>query len=371
AGVSSFGVGGTNAHVVMEQAPARDASEPAQGPQLLVLSARTPAALAQAATRLGEHFAATPGINLADAAWTLAVGRRAFPHRLALVAADPADAAAQLRGSELAAGAARSRPVRDSDVVFMFPGQGAVYAGMGRELHAAEPVFRQAFDDCMDALGAGVGGVEGQALREAVFGDDADALLPTAVMQPATFAIEYALAKLWMHLGVQPAAMIGHSVGEFVAATLAGVFTLPDAMRLVARRGQLMQAQPGGAMLSVRAGLEAVEQRLPPALSMAAGNSPGSCVAAGSFDRVAAFQAQLEGQGTACRLLRTSHAFHSAMMEPVVAPFRAEVEAVARNSPCLPIVSTVSGDWLDAGAATSADYWARHLREPVRFATAL
>src|SRR5690606_14729206 len=192
AGVSAFGVGGTNAHVVMEQAPAREASEPAQGPQLLVLSARTPTALAQAATRLGEHFAATPGINLADAAWTLAVGRRAFPHRLALVAADPADAAAQLRGSELAAGAARSRPVRDSDVVFMFPGQGAVYAGMGRELHAAEPVFRQAFDDCMDALGAGVGGVEGQALREAVFGDDADALLPTAVMQPATFAIEYA-----------------------------------------------------------------------------------------------------------------------------------------------------------------------------------
>src|SRR5690606_20886743 len=221
--------------------------------------------------------------------------------------------------------------------------------------------FRQAFDDCMDALDAGpaVGGLSGRALREAVFGEDADALLPTAVMQPATFAIEYALAKLWMHLGVQPAAMIGHSVGEFVAATLAGVFTLPDAMRLVARRGQLMQAQPGGAMLSVRAGFEDIEQRLPPALSMAAGNSPGSCVVAGSFEGVAALQAQLESEGTACRLLRTSHAFHSAMMEPVVAPFRAEVEAVARSAPGLPIVSTVSGNMLDAGAATSADYWAR------------
>ncbi|MBJ7574535.1 amino acid adenylation domain-containing protein [Luteimonas sp. MC1828] len=372
AGVSSFGVGGTNAHVVMEQAPAREASEPAQGPQLLVLSARTPAALAQAATRLGEHLAATPGINLADAAWTLAVGRTAFAHRLALVAADPADAAAQLRGSEAATTAARGRPARDSDVVFLFPGQGAVYAGMGRELHATEPVFRQAFDDCMDALDAGgVGGMGGQALREAVFGDDADALLPTAVMQPATFAIEYALARLWMHLGVQPVAMIGHSVGEFVAATLAGVFALPDAMRLVARRGQLMQAQPAGAMLSVRAGFEAIEQRLPPGLSMAAENSPGSCVVAGPLDAVAAFQAQLEGEGIACRMLRTSHAFHSAMMDPVVAPFRAQVEAVARNAPRLPIISTVSGDPLDAERAVSPDYWARHLREPVRFATAL
>src|SRR5690606_27418555 len=299
AGVSSFGVGGTNAHVVMEQAPARDASEPAQGPQLLVLSARTPAALAQAATRLGDHLAATPGINLADAAWTLAVGRKAFAHRVALVAADPADAVAQLHGGELAAQAARSRPVRNSDVVFMFPGQGAVYAGMGRELHAAEPAFRQAFDDCMDALDAGpaVGGLSGRALREAVFGEDADALLPTAVMQPATFAIEYALAKWWMQLGLQPAAMIGHSVGEFVAATLAGVFALPDAMRLVARRGQLMQVQPAGAMLSVRAAFDAIEQRLPATLSMAAENSPGNCVVAGPLEAVAAFQAQLEGEG--------------------------------------------------------------------------
>ena len=204
-----------------------------------------------------------------------------------------------------------------------------------------------------------------------MFGDDADALLPTAVMQPATFAIEYALAKLWMHHGVQPAAMIGHSVGEFVAATLAGVFTLADGVRLVARRGQLMQAQPAGGMLSVRAGFDAIAQRLPAALSMAAENAPGSCVVAGPLDAIEAFRVQLEGDGIACRALRTSHAFHSAMMDPVVAQFRAEVAAVARNAPSLPIVSTVSGDWLDAETATSADYWARHLREPVRFAAAL
>lgn len=367
AGVSSFGVGGTNAHVVMEEAPARPDSEPAEGPQLLVLSARTPAALAQAATRLGEHLQANPDANLADVSWTLAVGRKPFAHRIALVAEDAGDASAQLRGSEVSAAAARSKPVRQSGVVFLFPGQGAQYAGMGRELYHAEPAFRNALDDCAGHLREELG----FDLREVVFGDDAEALLPTAVMQPAIFAIEYSLAKLWMGLGLQPAAMIGHSVGEFVAATLAGVFALPDALRLVARRGRLMQAQPAGGMLSVRASFDDIARQLPPELSLAAENAPGSCVVAGPFKPLAAFQAQLEGEGTACRALRTSHAFHSAMMDEVVAPFRDEAAAVTRSAPVLPIISTVSGDWLDAESATSADYWARHLREPVRFASAL
>src|SRR3546814_21901 len=221
---------------------------------------------------------AAPDCNLAGGDWTLASGRKAFAHRLALVAGDAADAATQLRGDELASTAARSRPARDSDVVFMFPGQGAVYPGMGRELYASEPVFRQAIDDCVDALAdtSGFEAASGPGLRECMFCDDAQALLPTAVMQPATFAIEYALARLWMEqYGIRPVAMVGHSVGEFAAATLAGVFTLPDAMRLVAHRGRLMQAQPAGAMLSVRAGFDAIAQRLPEALSMAAENAPG------------------------------------------------------------------------------------------------
>src|SRR6185312_14133760 len=180
-----------------------------------------------------------------------------------------------------------------------------------------------------------------------VFADDPAALLPTAVMQPATFAIEYALAQWWMSLGLVPAAMIGHSVGEFVAATLAGVFSLRDAIALVARRGELMQAQPPGAMLSVRLPLDALQARL------AAENAPGACVVAGPAETVEAFRAALEADGIAARLLQTSHAFHSAMMEPVLAPFREALAAVELGRPQLPLVSTALGDWLDPAQAGS------------------
>ncbi len=370
AGVSSFGVGGTNAHAVLEEAPPLPASEPAGGPQLLVLSARTPAALGQAVTRLALHLESQPGTNLADVAWTLSVGRKAFAHRVAVVADDIASAITMLRSPETSAAAARSRPARSNDVVFLFPGQGATYAGMGRALYAAEPAFRAAFDECADVLRVGHD-IPGLDLRTLMFSDDPEALRPTAVMQPATFTIEYALARLWMSLGITPVAMIGHSVGEFVAATLAGVFALPDAVRLVARRGALMQAQPAGSMLSVRIALDALRPRLPPDVSLAAENAPGACVVSGPGAAIAQFQAQLEAEGIACRALRTSHAFHSAMMDPVVAPFLAEVAAIARSAPHLPLVSTATGDWLDAATAMSPDYWTRHLREPVRFATAL
>lgn len=367
AGVSSFGVGGTNAHVVLEEAPQLPASDLAKGPQLIVLSARTPTALSRAATQLAEHLDGEPDINLADVAWTLSVGRKAFAHRIAVVADDVAGAAAQLRSPEVAAAAARSKLARPGGVVFLFPGQGATYPAMGRGLYETEPAFRAAFDACADALLAELG----FDLRERVFSDDPEALLPTAIMQPATFAVEYSLAQLWMSHGIVPAAMIGHSVGEFVAATLAGVFALPDALKLVARRGALMQAQPAGGMLSVRLGLDELLARKPDDLSLAAENAPGSVVVAGTLDAIARFQAELEAQGVACRALRTSHAFHSQMMEPVVAPFRAEVAALKLSAPSIPIVSTATGDWLDDSSAKSPDYWASHLREPVRFATAL
>jgi len=364
AGVSSFGVGGTNAHVVIEQAPEQVASDPADGPQLLVLSARAPAALEQMAAALADALERQPGLNLADVAWTLADGRRAFPYRLAVAAQDTAGAVQALRVSKAAGTAddAARRPL-----VFMFPGQGAQYAGMGRALYAAEPAFREAFDACAQAAEAELGA----DLRTLAFGEDAQALVPTAVMQPAIFALEYALARWWMAQGLQPTAMVGHSVGEFVAATLAGVFALEDAMRLVALRGRLMQAQPAGSMLSVRMDAERLLPLLSQDLCLAAENAPGACVVAGPQPQVDALQAQLTEQGVACRPLRTSHAFHSAMMDPVVAPFRVALEAVARQAPTLPIVSSATGQWLDAQTAVSADYWARHLREPVRFASAL
>ena len=370
AGVSSFGIGGTNAHAVLEESPPLPQSEPASGPQLLVLSARTPLALDHACNRLAAHLDAQPGTNLADAAWTLAIGRKTFSHRISVVADDVQGAVAALRGAATAA--ARARPAQHCQPVFLFPGQGATYAGMGRGLYETEPAFRSAVDECAQILSkADLGPAPALNLREHMFSDDPQALLPTSIMQPATFVIEYALARWWMSLGLVPAAMIGHSVGEFVAATLAGVFTLPDALRLVARRGALMQAQPAGAMLAVRLSAEEIDERLPPELSLAAENAPGACVVAGPHASVAAFQAQLEGNGIACRALNTSHAFHSPMMDPVVEPFLAEVRALVLSAPMLPLVSTATGDWLDAASATSPEYWAGHLRVPVRFSAAL
>ncbi len=365
AGVSAFGVGGTNAHVIVEEAPLEAPTERSHSPRVLTLSARTPEALAQATERLADHLEAQADISLDDVAWTLAIGRKAFAHRLSVVADTPQSAVTALR--EAQASAARTRPARGGDLVMMFPGQGATYPAMGRALYREEPVFRGALDEVFDAIASDTD----LDLRHALFDESPEALLPTARMQPATFALEYALARWWQAQGVTPAALIGHSVGEFVAATLAGVFEVTDAARLVALRGRLMQAMPAGAMLSVRLPTEAVLARLPDTLSLAAENAPGACVVAGPIEAITDWQRALESEGIACRTLRTSHAFHSSMMDPVIAPFRAAVARVTLRAPRIPIVSTATGDWLDEARATSPDYWASHLREPVRFSTAL
>ena len=366
AGVSSFGVGGTNAHVVLEEAPERSPSDVATGPQLLLLSARTPNALSQAAARLADHLAAHPDGNLADTAWTLANGRKAFAQRTHLMAHSTADAVAGLR--DIAA-AALCRACADPSprMVFLFPGQGSQYAGMGSELHATEPVFRAALDEVACALR----GELGFDLRERLFAHDADALQATALTQPATFAIEYALARLWMSLGLTPVAMIGHSVGEFAAAVIAEVMTLGDAARLVARRGRMMQALPSGAMLSVRLGAAELHARLPGTLSLAAENAPNASVVSGTHEAIEAFRVTLEAEGVASRLLHTSHAFHSSMMDPVLDAFLAEVQAVPLARPRIRIVSTLTGATLTDDEATSPGYWARHLRHTVRFSPAL
>lgn len=366
AGVSSFGIGGTNAHVIVEQAPPPPlpSAEPRPA-HLLQLSARTPAALEAAARRLADHLTDRE-IDLADVAHTLRTGRRVFPHRAAVVATDPADAVAALADTRRLIKGKAGTP----RVAWLFSGQGAQYAGMGAGLYRAEPVFAAAVDECADLLRDELAGLD---LRTLLFpGPDArqdadERLRQTALTQPALFTVEWALARLWRSWGVEPAAMIGHSVGEYVAATVAGVFDLPDALRLVAARGRLMQSVPPGSMLAVRQDADEVRDRLPDGLSIATINGPGTCVVAGPTPLVDEFAARLTGEGVQHTKLRTSHAFHSAMMDPVLADFHDTVARAARHAPALPFLSNVTGTWITAEQATDPAYWTRHLREAVRF----
>jgi len=367
AGVSSFGVGGTNAHVVLEEAPAREPSEPQRGPCLLRLSARSPAALQRSAHNLAEHLRGHPETNLADAAFTLRVGRRQFPHRLAVIAHDVAGASAALMesASPLRVSGVREEP--SAPVAFMFPGQGAQYPGMGAGLYSAEPVFRAALDECLAAFD----GEMSVDLRREIFEGDAATLAQTSITQPALFCLEYAAGRLWMARGLRPAALIGHSVGEFAAAVIAEVMDLRDAARLVARRGALMQSMPPGRMLAVRMGEADLTEILPRDLSLAAANAPSSCVVAGPAKAVEVFAEALGRNGVPAKVLATSHAFHSSMMDPALVPFEADVRRVRLSSPRVPIFSCVTGALLSDDEATDPGYWVRHLREPVRFSPAL
>jgi amino acid adenylation domain-containing protein len=381
AGVSSFGVGGTNVHVILEEAPARGStsqsgSAPASssaptedlGPQLLVLSARSADALAAARANLAAYLR-TPTASLADVAFTLQTGRRAFDHRVSLVAKNLEEARAKLsnpKSRDLLAGV---REGTRGDIVFMFPGQGSQYPDMGRELYQHEAVFRDEIDRCAALLGP----LTDLDLRAVLYPATPSAeaqqrLMSTVAAQPAIFSVEYALAKLWMSWGIIPQAMIGHSVGEFVAAVIAGVFSLHDALTVVAARGRLMQQLPGGAMLAVRLAEKEVVALLPESLALAAINGPELCVVSGPFDAIDGFEKLLGTRQVVTRRLHTSHAFHSAMVDPVIAPLRELIQTLSLSAPNIPYVSCVTGTWIRAEEATSPDYWARHARNPVRFA---
>ena len=337
------------------------------GLHILRLSAPSVETLDALAARLADDLRRESPGSLDEVAAMLRGGPEEFAHRLCVVARDAASAIAALDAGDHALRAKRRVPSFQPSIVFMFPGQGTQYPGMGADLYVGEPAFRAACDEVF----AAVHGVTSFDLREQMFAGDAAALMATAVTQPATFCLEYALAKLWQARGLAPRVMLGHSVGEFVAAALAGVMTVADAARLVARRGALMHARPGGSMLSVRLGAETLRTRLPAALSLAADNAPSACVVAGPVDAVAAFAADLEADGIVCRALQTSHAFHSAMMDPVLSAFAADLRTMPLSPPQVPIVSTLTGTWLRAEDAVDPAYWTRHLRETVRFSTAV
>jgi amino acid adenylation domain-containing protein len=370
AGVSSFGVGGTNAHVVLEEAPLQTAL-PAQRPwHVLVVSARSAAALEIAGRRLADHLERNPEIDLADVAYTLQVGRRAFDHRRALVCRDTASARMELARP---GGRTRHERHRGRPVAFLFPGQGAQYPGMAGELYAEEPVFRTEVDRCCDFIAASVG----TDLRRLVFpppGEETEAagrLSETVNAQPALFVIEYALAQLWKSLGVKPQAMIGHSLGEIVCACVSGVFRLEDALQLVVARGRLMQSLPRGVMLSVGLPPADLEPLLDSRIALAAVNAGDRCVLAGESAAMADLESDLMSRGVSLRRLETSHAFHSPMMEPVQTALADLVGRLKLGAPKIPWISNVTGTWITPEEAVDPGYWAQHIRCTVRFAGGL
>ena len=372
AAVSSFGFGGTNVHVILEEAPLTKPSTHSRPIHLVALSARTPAAAEAYSETLACHFAAMPENGIPDAAATLLRGRKQWSQRRFVVAESPAEAAALLRKPNPLKCAARTCTRRNPPVVFLFGGQGTQYIAMGADLYRGEPQFRAVFDECCEVLRPHLG----CDLRAIIFpakGTEeiaAEKLQNTCYTQPAIFTIEYALARWWMSMGVEPASMAGHSIGEFVAATLAGVFELTDVLRIVAARGRLMQSMPVGSMLSVRATVEQLEPVLPAMIQVAAINAPNQCVVSGPTHAIAEAQKVFESKGWASRLLRTSHAFHSAMMDPILVPLRAEFEGIKLHIPTRPFVSTVTGIPITDQQAVDPEYWVRHTRKTVRFSDA-
>jgi len=370
AGVSSFGIGGTNAHVVMEEAPPRAASTSSRSQQLLVLSAKTSSALEAATQNVAAHLEQPPEQALADVAYTLQVGRKRFAHRRALVCATREEAIAALSSRDAKRVFTRAQNNSAGAMAFMFPGQGAQYVNMGLELYQTETVFRETVERGAEILRSHLG----MDLRETLYPKDRNTeaasaqLKQTYLTQPGLFAVEYAMAKLWQSWGVQPQAMIGHSLGEYVAACLAGVFSLEDALALVAKRGRLMQDLPSGAMLAVPLPAEEMSNMLNGSLALAAINEPGSCVISGTHAAVAELEQHLAGKVEGCRRLQTSHAFHSSMMDGILAEFTSHVRKVRLAPPQIPYVSNLTGTWITASEATDPNYYARHLRQTVRFA---
>lgn len=372
AGISSFGIGGTNAHVVMEQAPEVTPSISPRDTWLLPISAKSPAAVQAACDNLQHYLVEQQDANVSmhDIAYTLQVGRTKHEYSTAISCQSVEEGIELLKD--------RPKAVKDegdnSSIVFMFPGQGAQYLDMAKQLYIKEPTFKALFDQCAERLAS----ITGESLTDIIYPNEgqayseeaAQALLnQTKITQPALFTVEYCLAKLLQSWGIEPDAMIGHSIGEYVAACLAGVFNLDDALMLVSARGKLMQQAAPGSMLSISMS----EEHLRPLLSMtgtcmAGINSANNCVASGSKDELARLEQLLNERGIAYRPLHTSHAFHSKMMDVILDDFLHVIHGVALQAPTMRYISNLSGTFITAEQAQDPQYWVDHLRGTVRFA---
>lgn len=371
AGITGLGAGGTNVHVILEEAaaiapPATPAKSRAV--QLLTLSAKTPSALDAATRELASHLRAHPELSLADVAYTRLVGRKAFRHRRAVACQDRADAISALEAMDarrvVSGEAAREKP----SLVFMFPGGGAQYPDMGRELYLREPVYRDAIDACARSIQPTLG----LDFRTLLFPTkDLEAagarLQRPSVALPALFATEYALGKLLESWGIIPAAMIGHSAGEYAAACLSGVLSMKDALALVALRGRLFETLPEGSMLSVALSEADARARLPVGLGIAAANAPSLCVVSGPTPLVDALELSFEAEEIDCARILIDVAAHSAMLEPILSEFGAFCRTIKFSAPKIPYVSNLTGTWITAAQVADPNYWVRHLRQTVRF----
>ncbi len=363
AGVSSFGIGGTNAHVVLEEAPPRPASADGSA-QLLVLSARSPSALDALSRSLGAALGHGPAAPLADVAFTLQQGRRRFAHRRAVVCAERDAAVGALTGGAPDAVSNGTAPEAAVGLVALFPGQGAQYPDMARGLDETEPVFRAALDRCAVTVRE----LLGVDLRTAMVNASASELADTRVAQPVLFAVEFALTQLWRAWGVEPTEMLGHSLGEYVAATVAEVFSLEHALRAVCARARLMSELPGGRMLAVPLAEAELDALMEDGLEVAAINAPERCVVAGSAEAVERARRRLAERDVEARVLATSHAFHTSAMEPMLRPFAEVLAGLDLHPPRRIWISNVTGRRIEPTQATDPEYWVTHVRRPVRFA---
>jgi acyl transferase domain-containing protein len=384
AGVSSFGIGGTNAHVVLEEAPPAEPADPGLPWQLVAVSARTATALETATDNLASHLMENPELPLADAAYTLLQGRRGWEHRRVVVCADTADAASALATRDPARVFTRVAEAGHRPVAFLFSGLGDQYPGMTRGVYDSVPAYRQAVDRCIrvarERLGIDLGAalLSAEEPRAERGGLDMRRMMARAPEGPrfasaelahaAVFTVEYALAQLWMSWGVRPEAMIGHSLGEYAAACVAGVFEVEDALELVVRRARLIDTLPAGGMLAVPLAEAEVAALLPDGVDVAAANAPGLTVVSGSTAGIEEMERVLEARGVISRRVATTRPFHSRQMSPAADEMARLVAAVPRRAPSIPFLSNVTGDWITPEEATDPAYWARHLCSTVRFA---
>jgi acyl transferase domain-containing protein/thioesterase domain-containing protein/acyl carrier protein len=397
AGVMATGMGGTNAHLVMEEAPGSEERTGSDLPNLLILSARTKTALDHASERLLGALQADASMRMDDVAYTLQTGRKQYPHRRFLVCRDRADAIAALEQKDskrLVSSVVEDTATRP--VLLLLPGIGDHYVGMAFELYEKWDVFREEIDCCArilePLLGRDIRAViypkdnkwRNEANRQGIdikkmlgrktdeTEDPASRLLNETIhVQPALFTIEYALARLWQHFGINPAAIVGHSMGEYVAGCLADVFSLEDALRLIAVRARLVSGLPKGAMLAVTLAEDEVTPLLGPELSISLINGPSLCVVAGPAQAIDDFEKVCTNKGILCRPVKNAHAFHSRMLDPIVPAFEAEVRKVQLSEPKIPYISNLTGTWISKAEATDPFYWARHANHPARFNDAL